>query len=226
MEDVLIVGAGITGAVTASMLRGQLPSSTRITLWDKAHGAGQWNLNFWTRPNRSAWQLSDVYTRDSIRVWQVGAWARVELRLTSTAPTSTWARSTYRRRRPISTLTRGIGCFHCESKCWVSFICCLLSTDLDILSRLYEELLSQKVLEPLSASIEGDRSSADTKHFVTPDGVSSLVKHFLGKSGWCFEADLWVCPRFCIICVVLVARNSCSNKTFHFSCFRDSLCCI
>ena len=44
MEHVLIVGTGITGALTASIIRSKLPDTTRISLWEKGHGAGKFNF--------------------------------------------------------------------------------------------------------------------------------------------------------------------------------------
>lgn len=50
--------------------------------------------------------------------------------------------------------------------------------------RLYEELLSAGVLEPLQQSIINCHEyEAGTKHFVAPNGVSSIVKYFINKSG-------------------------------------------
>ncbi|CAL1544561.1 unnamed protein product [Lymnaea stagnalis] len=40
MAKVLLVGSGMTGAATASMLRQHLPDNTSIFIWDKARGAG------------------------------------------------------------------------------------------------------------------------------------------------------------------------------------------
>ena len=41
MDSVLIVGSGITGAVTASILRNKLPNTAKISIWDKGNGAGE-----------------------------------------------------------------------------------------------------------------------------------------------------------------------------------------
>ena len=43
MEKVLVVGTGITGAVTASFLRKSLPKSCSVSMWDKSRGSG-WNI--------------------------------------------------------------------------------------------------------------------------------------------------------------------------------------
>ena len=40
MTRVLIVGAGITGAVTASLLKCRLPQNSHIAVWEMCSGAG------------------------------------------------------------------------------------------------------------------------------------------------------------------------------------------
>ncbi|XP_063077429.1 renalase isoform X2 [Engraulis encrasicolus] len=48
----------------------------------------------------------------------------------------------------------------------------------------YEELLAQGILRPLTSSVEGMMSREDgLKNYVTPKGVSSIVKHYLKESG-------------------------------------------
>ena len=55
--------------------------------------------------------------------------------------------------------------------------------------RLYEELLSAEVLQPVTGLIEGENDHPfyappeGTKHYMTPTGISSLVKYFINKSG-------------------------------------------
>ncbi|XP_040922639.1 renalase [Toxotes jaculatrix] len=51
----------------------------------------------------------------------------------------------------------------------------------------YSELLSSGVLQPLHGLIEGLKQKDDSKNYVTPLGMSSVVKHFLSESG----ADLF-----------------------------------
>ncbi|XP_051795018.1 renalase-like isoform X2 [Acanthochromis polyacanthus] len=51
----------------------------------------------------------------------------------------------------------------------------------------YSELLSAGVLQPLSCQIEGLRQKDDSKNYMTPLGMGSVVKHFLSESG----ADLF-----------------------------------
>lgn len=48
----------------------------------------------------------------------------------------------------------------------------------------YEELLANGILAPLVTSVEGMMSKEEgLKNYVTPNGVSSIVKHFLKESG-------------------------------------------
>ncbi|XP_022073957.1 renalase isoform X2 [Acanthochromis polyacanthus] len=51
----------------------------------------------------------------------------------------------------------------------------------------YSELLSAGVLQPLSCQIEGLRQKDDSKNYMAPLGMGSVVKHFLSESG----ADLF-----------------------------------
>lgn len=54
----------------------------------------------------------------------------------------------------------------------------------------HDELISNGLLVPLSGTIEGDKNSdGETTHYVTPKGVSSLVKHFINKSGCILQTD-------------------------------------
>lgn len=47
----------------------------------------------------------------------------------------------------------------------------------------YSELLSAGLLQPLSALIEGLRHADGSQNYVTPLGMSSVVKHYLSESG-------------------------------------------
>lgn len=51
--------------------------------------------------------------------------------------------------------------------------------------RFYKELTEADILKEISVeSIEGHQDKEPgTKHYVTPDGVSSLVKHFIKAAG-------------------------------------------
>lgn len=53
---------------------------------------------------------------------------------------------------------------------------------------LYSELLSVGILQPLDSQIEGLKHKDGDKNYVTPRGMSSVVKHFLSESG----ADLFL----------------------------------
>ncbi|ROL48453.1 Renalase [Anabarilius grahami] len=51
-------------------------------------------------------------------------------------------------------------------------------------SSFYEELLAQDILKPLIAPVEGMMSKEEgIVNYVTPHGVSSIVKHYLKESG-------------------------------------------
>ena len=41
MVKVLVVGAGMTGAASAALVRQQIPEIASITIWDKGRGAGR-----------------------------------------------------------------------------------------------------------------------------------------------------------------------------------------
>ncbi|KAL0984129.1 hypothetical protein UPYG_G00137480 [Umbra pygmaea] len=50
--------------------------------------------------------------------------------------------------------------------------------------KFYEELLAHGILEPLASLVEGEvMKDQGQKNYVTPSGVSSIVKHFLKHSG-------------------------------------------
>ena len=52
------------------------------------------------------------------------------------------------------------------------------------LSRFYDELLQAGILEPLHQTIANAKEyQPGTQHYVVPDGMSSLVKYFMNKSG-------------------------------------------
>lgn len=55
---------------------------------------------------------------------------------------------------------------------------------------VYSELLSLGLLQPFDSIVEGLKASEGSRNYVSPLGMSSLVKHFLSESG----ADL-VCGR-------------------------------
>ena len=48
--------------------------------------------------------------------------------------------------------------------------------------RVYEELLHGGILEPLKLNINNSHEhEAGTKHYISPNGMSSLVKYFINK---------------------------------------------
>ncbi|TFJ99555.1 sorting nexin-1 [Platysternon megacephalum] len=47
----------------------------------------------------------------------------------------------------------------------------------------YEDLLAHGVLKPLTAPVEGMVMEEGSHNFVTPQGISSIVKHYLTESG-------------------------------------------
>ncbi|XP_048362066.1 renalase isoform X2 [Sphaerodactylus townsendi] len=61
----------------------------------------------------------------------------------------------------------------------------------------YEELLSHGVLKPVTAIIEGMAVKEGVKNFVTPQGISSIVKHYLNNSG----AEIFFEHRVTEICL-------------------------
>ncbi|XP_020656951.3 renalase isoform X1 [Pogona vitticeps] len=49
--------------------------------------------------------------------------------------------------------------------------------------RFYEDLLSHGVLKPLTVPVDGMMMKEGAENFVTPQGISSIVKHYLKESG-------------------------------------------
>lgn len=47
----------------------------------------------------------------------------------------------------------------------------------------YDELLAHGILKPLTSPIEGTVMKAGDCNFVAPQGVSSIIKHYLKESG-------------------------------------------
>lgn len=56
--------------------------------------------------------------------------------------------------------------------------------------RFYSELLSAGVLQPLDSLVEGLKHRDGDENYMTPQGMSSVVKHFLSQSG---RHDVFVC---------------------------------
>ncbi|XP_042545276.1 renalase isoform X2 [Dipodomys spectabilis] len=65
----------------------------------------------------------------------------------------------------------------------------------------YDELLALGILAPLAAPIEGMRVNEGDCNFVAPQGISSIIKHYLKKSG----AEVYF--RQCVTRI-----NLCNNK--------------
>ncbi|XP_064118040.1 renalase-like isoform X1 [Macrobrachium nipponense] len=119
MTRVLLVGGGLTNAVTGSLLRRELPH-VELILWDKARGAG----------GRMATSRNPQDGKTSV---DLGA------QYISATPEYSKLHSAY-----------------------------------------YEELIGAGILAPLTSHIEGMRETGEhTNHYVTPQGVSSIVKHFM-----------------------------------------------
>ena len=125
---VLLVGGGITSALTASILMDSLPNLC-LTVWDKARGAG----------GRMSTSRSSINPQSTV---DLGA------QYISATPIN------YKNHQDI-----------------------------------YKSLLSNGVLVPANVSlIEGMRQDRidegeETRHFVVPEGMSSLVKHMFKQSG-------------------------------------------
>ncbi|KAK6487563.1 renalase-like isoform X1 [Huso huso] len=123
MFRVLIVGAGLTGSLCACLLRREMPSNTRIVVWDKARGAG----------GRMA---------------------------TSRSPND-------------PTCTADLGAQYITATPYYS----------QKHQSFYEELLAHSILKFLTAPVEGMVMKEDgSRNFITPRGISSIVKHYLGES--------------------------------------------
>ncbi|XP_011662386.2 renalase isoform X2 [Strongylocentrotus purpuratus] len=59
-------------------------------------------------------------------------------------------------------------------------------------SRYYKDLLEAGLIHSLSGKIEGIKGkyfNPETKNYVTPKGISSIVKHFIKKSGASLQVD-------------------------------------
>ncbi|XP_054839201.1 renalase isoform X1 [Eublepharis macularius] len=70
----------------------------------------------------------------------------------------------------------------------------------------YEDLLSHGVLKPLTATIEGMTIKEGVENFVTPQGISSIVKHYLNESG----ADIFYEHHVTQICLKAGKWEVCS----------------
>ncbi|XP_037782200.1 renalase-like isoform X1 [Penaeus monodon] len=122
MTRVLLVGGGLTSALTGAILRRELPH-VELVLWDKSRGAG----------GRMATSRSP---HDKECTVDLGA------QYISATPEYAKLHTTY-----------------------------------------YEELINAGVLAPLTTKVVGMKVTDEgTKHYVTPSGVSSIVKHFMKEA--------------------------------------------
>lgn len=131
MERVGIVGAGMTGATVASLLRSECADSKLVVL-DKGRGVGgRMSTSRSVKANSFPVDLGAQYISIT---------------------------ETYKEKH----------------------------------RRFHEELISAGILTPLRSEIEGNRSrDPSVSHHVAPQGVSSIVKHFLNQS----EAELHTCEQ-------------------------------
>lgn len=47
----------------------------------------------------------------------------------------------------------------------------------------YEDLLSHGVLKPVAVPVEGMKAAGGAENYITPQGTSSIIKHYLKESG-------------------------------------------
>lgn len=129
-ERIVIAGAGMTGALSAALLRFDLTNtSSEVVIIDKSRGTG--------------------------------------------------GRMSTSRSNEVETSTVDLGAQYIS-----------VAKDYQIKHKTFhDELISNGLLTPLIGSIEGDRSAGDTVHYVTPKGVSSLVKYFIKKSDSILKTD-------------------------------------
>lgn len=78
------------------------------------------------------------------------------------------------------------------------------------LSSFYEELLSHGILKPLTAPVEGLVVREGSCNYVAPQGISSVVKYYLEKSGNAFGC-LCVKGKVLMVEFLMVLLNYLSN---------------
>uniref|UniRef100_A0A5F8HA52 Renalase, FAD dependent amine oxidase n=1 Tax=Monodelphis domestica TaxID=13616 RepID=A0A5F8HA52_MONDO len=71
----------------------------------------------------------------------------------------------------------------CTADLGAQYITCTPSSYAQRHESFYEELLAQGVLKPLTSPIEGLVVKEEDRHFVAPQGISSIVRHYFKKSG-------------------------------------------
>ncbi|KAK3908420.1 Renalase [Frankliniella fusca] len=123
-RKVLLVGSGITAALTGALLRKQAADHISLTIWDKARGAGG----------------------------------------------------------RMST-SRSSGDSECLADLGAQYIT-VLPDNFEKNREIYRNLLEDRIIEPLAlGAISGMKDfPPGTQHFVTPNGMSSLVKYFISMS--------------------------------------------
>lgn len=70
------------------------------------------------------------------------------------------------------------------------------------LSSFYEELVSDGILQPLAAPVEGMVVREGSRNYVAPQGISSVVKYYLKQSGNAFGC---LCVKGRVLMVVILA---------------------
>uniref|UniRef100_A0A8C3MS38 Amine oxidase domain-containing protein n=1 Tax=Geospiza parvula TaxID=87175 RepID=A0A8C3MS38_GEOPR len=156
MARVLVVGAGLTGAAGAALLRGA--PRGQVAVWDKARGAGGSGGPGGGRETR-AWRVSCVVCRV----------CRGVSRRSVTRCRAGGRMSTTRADRGSADL--GAQFVTCEPE--------LAGPRLSF----YEELVTHGILKPLTAPVEGLVEREGSRNFVAPQGISSVVKYYLEQSG-------------------------------------------
>ncbi|XP_059114888.1 renalase [Peromyscus eremicus] len=123
MPRVLVVGAGLTGSLCASLLRKAIAGPLYLALWDQAGQAGGRMIT---------------------------------------------AKSPHNPRCTADLGAQYITCTPHYAKKHQEF---------------YEELLAHGILEPLTSPIEGMNVKGGDCNFVAPQGISSIIQHYLKESG-------------------------------------------
>lgn len=125
MEKVLIVGAGATGSLAASILASKAQNIS-LTVWDKGGGGGG---RMTTRRNMSEHQI-DLGAQYITRFCKDGYNSREE----------------------------------------------------QLKDKIFDELVSNKVLVPFTGAIEGDTNDSSNVNYVCPSGMNGVPKYFLQQS--------------------------------------------
>ncbi|XP_064285967.1 renalase isoform X3 [Passer domesticus] len=154
MARVLVVGAGLTGAAGAALLRGA--PRGQVAVWDKARGAG--GRMSTTRTDRGSADLGAQFVTcepelAGPRLSGCGGRAAVQSfgeMLCIPLPPGQAADSSIAGSLALS---------------------------------FYEELVTHGILQPLTAPVEGMVVREGSRNYVAPQGISSVVKYYLEQSG-------------------------------------------